>query len=97
MDCKPRLVYGFVAAANILAGLIVGVPVILEYLETGLVPRFPSAVLASALILLGFLFGMTGIILSAISKSRREVRKLAFLSMQSWPDRCPGKEAGYPS
>ena len=96
-DCKPRLVYGFVAAAHILAGLIVGVPVILEYLETGLVPRFPSAVLASALILLGFLFGMTGIILSAISKSRREVRKLTFLSMQSWPDRCPRKEAGYPS
>lgn len=82
-DYRPKLVYGFAAFANILAGFVVGVPVILEFFETGLVPRFPSAILASALVLLGFLFGIAGIILSAIAKSRREIKKLIFLSVQS--------------
>ncbi len=81
-DQKPKIVYGLFATLFFLSGLIIGVPVIFEFLKTGLVPRFPSAILASGLCVLGFLGGFTGIILSAISKHRREIKKLSFLAIR---------------
>ena len=62
-------------------GFFIGIPVVLEYFQTGLVPKFPRAILACALVTIGIFSSFTGIILSAISKSRREMKKLAFLSI----------------
>lgn len=81
-DYNPKAVYGLLAAVFFLAGLLVGMPVIVEYLQTGLVPRFPSAILASGLMILSALTAVTGIILSAIAKSRKDLKKLAFLSLK---------------
>jgi glycosyltransferase involved in cell wall biosynthesis len=78
---NPKLFYGIFSMFFLMSGLLVGIPVIIEYFKTGLVPRFPSAVLASGLVILSFLTVFTGIILSSVSKSRREIKKLAFLSM----------------
>jgi glycosyltransferase involved in cell wall biosynthesis len=80
-DHKPFVVYGLLGLLMALLSIAVGTPVVLEFIKTGLVPRFPSAILASALMILGFLSGFTGIILSAIAKSRRDIKKIAFLSM----------------
>ncbi len=81
-DHKPILIYGFFSALFALCGIIIGTPVILEFFETGLVPRFPSAILASGLMILSSLSLFTGIILSSISKSRKEIKKLAFLTLK---------------
>lgn len=80
-DHKPFVVYGLLGLLLALLSFLVGTPVVLEFIKTGLVPRFPSAILASALMILAFLSGFTGIILSAIAKSRRDIKKIAFLSM----------------
>ncbi|MEJ2418042.1 MAG: glycosyltransferase [Exilibacterium sp.] len=80
-DCKPTLIYGILSLCFFLSSLGVGIPIILEYLESGLVPRFPSAFLASALMILCFLSLFSGIIISSVSKARREIKKLAFLSL----------------
>lgn len=80
-DQKPKVVFGLCALLFFSAGLIVGIPVVAEYLATGLVPRFPSAILATGLCLISFLCSFTGVILSGIAKSRREFKKLAFLSI----------------
>ncbi len=80
-DHQPFIVYGLMGLAMALLSIGVGTPVVMEFLKTGLVPRFPSAILASALMILAFLSGFTGIILSAIAKSRRDIKKIAFLSM----------------
>lgn len=80
-DHKPFIVYGLLGLLLALLSVGVGTPVVLEFIQTGLVPRFPSAILASALMILAFLSGFTGIILSAIAKSRRDIKKIAFLSM----------------
>ncbi len=80
-DHKPFVVYGLMGLFMAMLSVGVGTPVVLEFLKTGLVPRFPSAILASALMILGFLSSFTGIILSAIAKSRRDIKKIAFLSM----------------
>lgn len=81
-DYAPKIVYFIVATLFILSGFFIGVPVIYEYFETGLVPKFPRAFLASALVTIGIFSAFTGIILSAISKTRREMKKIAFLSIR---------------
>jgi len=60
--------------------VFLGIPVILEFFKTGLVDRFPTAILASALIIISFIVAVTGIILSSISHNRKIIKKLAFLS-----------------
>lgn len=61
------------------ASLIVGTPVIVEYFRTGLVPRLPSAVLATALMLLGFLSLASGLILDTVTRGRWELKRTAYL------------------
>ena len=78
---RPVRFYGCLAALLVLASLIIGSPVIIHFLETGLVPRFPSALLAAALMLMGAMFLGCGLILDSISRSRREIKRLAYLGL----------------
>ena len=50
-------------------------------LETGLVPRFPTAILATGLMILAFLSFFAGLILDTVVRGRREVRRLHYLSL----------------
>jgi hypothetical protein len=79
---EERPMQSFSAAALVLAlaSLGLAVPVILTYLDTGLVPRLPTAVLAAALMILSFLSLACGLILDSVSRARREARRLAYLS-----------------
>ncbi|HTT83150.1 MAG TPA: glycosyltransferase family 2 protein [Rhizomicrobium sp.] len=61
--------------------LIIGTPVIAEYFRTGLVPRLPSAVLATALMSLGFLSLASGLILDTVTRGRWELKRIAYLRM----------------
>ena len=62
-----------------LASLLFGVPVVLGFLRTGLVPRLPSAVLATGLMMLAFLSFACGLILDSVTRGRREARHMAYL------------------
>lgn len=59
--------------------LFIGTPVIVEYLHTGLVPRLPTAVLATALMSLGFLALASGLILDTVTRGRWELKRTAYL------------------
>jgi glycosyltransferase involved in cell wall biosynthesis len=61
------------------ASLMVGTPVVLDYFRTGLVPRLPSAVLATALMLLAFLALASGLILDTVTRGRWELKRTAYL------------------
>lgn len=63
--------------------LVAAYPVVLEYLDTGLVPRFPTAILASALMLLAFLCFFSGVILSTVTNGRKEMKRLIYLQYSS--------------
>ena len=63
-------------------------PLLLEYLETGLVPRLPTAVLSTGLALLGFLSLACGLILDTVTLGRREIRRLHYLAVQGLPVRA---------
>jgi glycosyltransferase involved in cell wall biosynthesis len=82
---RPLLFFGVIAALLALAAVILSVPLILTYSETGLVPRFPTAILATGLMIMASLSAACGLILDTVVRGRLEMRRLAYLA---WP--APG-------
>lgn len=76
-DYRPLKFFSLAALAFFAAGLVLGIPVVREYISTGLVPRFPTAILAAALMFLCALSLATGFILDAVAKSDRRRWELA--------------------
>ncbi|MBI1181631.1 MAG: glycosyltransferase [Alphaproteobacteria bacterium] len=87
---RPQDFFGLGFLLLFTASLAFGTPVILEFTRTGLVPRFPTAILATGLMLLAFLSLTSGLILDTVTTARREVKRLAYLSHQA--PRRPGEE-----
>jgi glycosyltransferase involved in cell wall biosynthesis len=77
---RPLLFYSLCAAALALVSIVLAMPVILTYAHTGLVPRFPTAILSTGLMLLAALSFFSGVILDTVTRGRREMRLLAYLS-----------------
>jgi len=69
---------GFILAA---ASIILAIPVFQEYFITGLVPRLPTAVLATGLMLSALLSFGCGLLLDNVTRGRQELRRLAYLSI----------------
>jgi hypothetical protein len=67
-----------------LLGIGFGIPVILTFLETGLVPRLPTALLAMGLMLLSFLSFSVGLILESVAQGRKEMKRLAYLGIPAF-------------
>ncbi|MDB5687001.1 MAG: glycosyl transferase [Rhizorhabdus sp.] len=76
---KPVLFFGAIGAALALLAIILAIPLGITYWQTGLVPRFPTALLATGLVILAVLNGFCGLILDTVVRGRREVRRLAYL------------------
>jgi glycosyltransferase involved in cell wall biosynthesis len=86
---RPFLVHNVVAAVVAVIALILGIPVIAEYVRTGLVPRLPTAILAAALITIAVLISLVGYVLEFIQHAREEQARLAYLNLPApaWPGR----------
>ena len=80
---RPLLFFSLIGLVCLIAATVLGIPVILHYLDTGLVPRFPTAILASALVVIAVLCVSTGLILDLIAHVRRESKRLAYLSYRA--------------
>ncbi len=78
---RPLLMFGGVGALLALLSLILGLPIVTEFAETGLVPRFPTAILASAVMVIAVLSFMAGLILDTVTLGRREMKRMAYLSL----------------
>lgn len=89
-DNRPLAFFGWLAGACYLAAVVLAVPLAATYVETGLVPRLPTAVLATGLTLLGLVFTTSGLIMEAIARARLEAKRLAYLRW-SRPDFSPGR------
>lgn len=77
---KPFAFFGVVALLLVVLSLALGLPVVLEYMRTHLVPRFPTALLAAALGILASLSFVCGLILDTVTRGRAEARRLAYLA-----------------
>jgi glycosyltransferase involved in cell wall biosynthesis len=76
---RPMLFFGSIALLLALLSVVLGTPVVLHYLATGLVPRFPTAFLALGIMVLAALALTTGVVLDTVSRGRRELRMLVYL------------------
>ncbi len=76
---RPLLFFSMLAAVFALLTLICGVPLIELYLETGLVPRLPTAVLTAALMVCSVVSMLVGFVLDSVANSRKEARRQAYL------------------
>ncbi|KDT19628.1 glycosyl transferase 2 family protein [Escherichia coli 2-052-05_S3_C1] len=78
---RPLFFYTMIALFMATISFILGVPLIDEYLQTGLVPRFPTAIAAASVMVMGMLSLICGVISHLITVSRRETKYLAYLSI----------------
>lgn len=76
---RPLLFYSIVAGALAVLSIALGYPVVVEFIQTGLVPRLPTAVLATGIILMAALSLAIALILNANSRSQLEVKRLKYL------------------
>ena len=63
--------------------VVIAWPLLVTYLATGLVPRFPTAVLAMGLMTLGFMSFVTGLLLDTVTLGRRELKRLHYLALRA--------------
>jgi glycosyltransferase involved in cell wall biosynthesis len=77
---RPVLFFGGIGALLLLAAILLAVPLVLTYLETGLVPRFPTAILVTGMTVTAVLCFFAGLILDTVTRGRREMRRLAYLA-----------------
>ncbi|MCB9959438.1 MAG: glycosyltransferase [Rhodospirillaceae bacterium] len=86
-DGRP-IPFFFVSAAVLAAtAIILAVPIVATFMETGLVPRFPTAILATGMVLVSVVSMACGLILDSINRGRMEMKRLHFLAV-AWRERA---------
>jgi len=81
---RPLAFYTTIAALLSVAAIGLAIPVIGTYLQTGLVPRLPTAVLSASTMLMATLSLACGLILDNVTAARRELKRLAYLTAGQW-------------
>jgi glycosyltransferase involved in cell wall biosynthesis len=83
-DERPLRFFGLSGLSLIVVAILLSIPLLVTYLETGLVPRFPTAILSAALVIVGVLSIFAGLILDMTTTTRREMKRLIYLSLPTF-------------
>ncbi|MEO0576126.1 MAG: glycosyl transferase, partial [Pseudomonadota bacterium] len=78
---RPLAFFSAIGAVMTLLAVILAVPIVITFIETGLVPRFPTAILATGLMLLASLSLACGLILATVTRGRQELKRLRYLQI----------------
>jgi glycosyltransferase involved in cell wall biosynthesis len=78
---RPALFYGTIGALLLAVAVVLAIPLVVTYLHTGLVPRLPTAILVTGMTIVAVLCFFAGLILDTVTRGRRELRRLAYLSI----------------
>jgi glycosyltransferase involved in cell wall biosynthesis len=84
---RPLSLFGAFGAALGIMSIGLAIPIFITYVQEGLVPRLPTAVLSTGLMLLAFLSIAVGLILDTVTRGRREFKLIAYLAL-----RAPGED-----
>jgi glycosyltransferase involved in cell wall biosynthesis len=79
---RPLAFFSWIAAALAAAAIVLAIPVLITFIETGLVPRLPTAVLSTGLMLLASLSLTCGLILDNVTRGRQEMKRLFYLGIE---------------
>lgn len=93
---RPLAFYTAFAGLMALVSIVLAVPVVEEFVRTGLVPRLPTAVLSASIMVVAALSLVCGFILDTVTAGRRELKRLFYLSaaQHDWTDMAPPAETG---
>lgn len=80
---KPLLFYTVISITLALFSIIIAVPILREFLETGLVPRMPTALLATGMMLSAIISFFSGLLLQNVTKSRNELQRASYLRYEA--------------
>ena len=80
---RPVLFFGSIGALLVALAILLAIPLVITYLNTGLVPRFPTAILVTGMIIIAVLCFFAGLILDTVTRGRREMRRLYYLSLEA--------------
>jgi len=78
---RPVLFYGGIGALLVALAIVLAIPLAITYFQTGLVPRFPTAILVTGMTIVAVLCFFAGLILDTVTRGRRELRRLYYLSL----------------
>lgn len=76
---RPLAFFGSIGGVIAVLALLLAVPLVMTFLQTGLVPRLPTAILVTGMMIVATLSMLAGLILDTVSRGRLEVRRLAYL------------------
>ncbi len=78
---RPLPFFLAIAVVLLVMALLLAIPIFRDYVATGLVPKLPTAVLSTGMVLLSFLSVVCGLILDSVARGRKEMKRLAYLSI----------------
>jgi glycosyltransferase involved in cell wall biosynthesis len=84
---RPLPLFGAFGVAIVIVSIGLAIPIVITYVQEGIVPRLPTAVLSTGLMLLAFLSFACGLILDTVTRGRREAKLMAYLAL-----RAPGEQ-----
>jgi glycosyltransferase involved in cell wall biosynthesis len=84
---RPLMFFAIIGSVLAIVSIVLAIPIFITYVETGLVPRLPTAILSMGLMMLASLSAGIGLVLDTVTRGRRETKLLAYLS-----HRAPGDE-----
>lgn len=79
-EIRPIQFFGLLALAIFMLASVISIPLFVTYSQTGLVPRFPTAILATGLMILSGIFSVCGLILDSVARGRLEQKRMWYLS-----------------
>lgn len=82
---RPRFVYGLLGVLGVGVSILLFIPIFIEYLQTGLVPRFPTLITSVAIGLSGLASFAAGLVLDAQAQNFAETKRLAYLRLPPPP------------
>jgi glycosyltransferase involved in cell wall biosynthesis len=79
---RPLQFFTVISLVVFVTAMVLGFPLVLEFHRTHLVPRLPTAILSAAMVMISFLSFVCGLVMDTLSRARKEIKRLAYLSIQ---------------
>ena len=79
-ETRPAAFFGAIGLAMVLVAMALSMPLAWTYAQTGEVPRFPTAILSTGIVIVGVISAVCGLILDSVARSRTEQKRLVYLS-----------------
>ncbi|MFC5494124.1 glycosyltransferase family 2 protein [Nocardioides caricicola] len=80
---RPIYFYGLISAVLMFLATVLAIPVLVQYVQTGMVPRMPTLIVSSFLVMISCLLFLAGLVIDGIRKSRHETSRLSYMRLPS--------------